>query len=101
VRCKKCNCVHHHRHGYFFRKATHRRFKAIQVLRCLCLSCRCTFGVLPQDLVPVMRWTLASVRHASCLLKHMSTYCIATILRVWLGAFQRLARKLPRLGQKI
>lgn len=101
VRCKKCNHRHHHRHGCYFRKATHRRLKAIQVLRCLCLSCRATFGVLPQDLLPVMRWTLASVRHASRLLGHMGAYSTAKILRVSLGVIQRLARKLPLLGQKI
>jgi hypothetical protein len=87
VRCKKCNHRHHHRHGYYFRKATHRRLKAIQVLRCRCLSCRGTFCVLPQDFLPVMRWTLTSVRHASRLLGHMSAYSTAQTLCVSLGVY--------------
>ena len=49
----------------------------------------------------MMRWTLTSVRHASRLLEHMSAYRTAKILRVSLGVIQRLARKLPLLGQKI
>jgi len=49
----------------------------------------------------VMRWTLTSVRHALHLLENMSVYSTAKILRVSLGVIQRLARKLPLLGQKI
>ncbi len=101
VRCKNCNHPHHHRHGCYLRKATHRRLKPIRILRCRCLSCRSTFGVLPQDLLPVMRWTLAAVRHASTLLKRKSAYSTAKILHVPHGAILRLARKLPEFSQKI
>lgn len=101
VRCKICNHPHHHRHGWYFRKATHRRPKRIQVLRCRCLSCRSTFSVLPQELLPVMRWTLKAVRHASRLLMLVSAYRAAKLLRVTLGVMLRLARKLPKLGATI
>jgi hypothetical protein len=49
----------------------------------------------------VMRWSLASVRHATKLLKHRSAYSAAKILRVPLGVILRLAGRLPLLGQKI
>jgi transposase-like protein len=101
VRCKNCNHPHYHRHGCYFRKTTHRRPKAIRIPRCRCLSCRSTFSVLPQDLLPVMRWTLASVRRASILLKNRSAYSTAKILHVSLGAILRLAKKLPEFSQKI
>jgi len=101
VRCKNCNHPHHHRHGCYFRKATHRQLKPIRIIRCLCLNCHSTFGVLPKDLLPVMRWTLSSVRHASTLLKNRSAYSTAKVLKVSLGIIQRLASKLPMLSQKI
>jgi len=101
IRCKKCNHPHHHLHGCYFRKATHRRLKSIRIPRCRCLSCRSTFGVLPQDLLPVMRWTFSSIRHASKLLKNISAYSTSKILRVSHGAILRLAGRLPLLRQKI
>jgi len=101
VRCTKCNHPHHHLHGCYFRKATHRRLKAIRVIRCRCLDCHSTFGLLPNDLLPVMRWTLSSVRHASHLLKSASAYHTAKLLGVSLGVILRLSRKLPELGRKI
>jgi len=100
LRCKNCNHPHHHRHGFYIRKATHRSAKTIRVLRYRCLSCRRTFSLLPTDLLPVMRWRLSSVmRVQKILATGMSLWRAAQRLRVSLGVLLRLSRKLPQLSR--
>lgn len=102
VRCKNCNHPHHHRHGFYYRKATHRQIRSIRVLRCQCLRCLRTFGVLPQDLLPIIRWRLTSVRYISHLLTSgISYWKVARMTRCTLGVIQRLALKLPSLVERV
>lgn len=62
VPCPYCNHPKTHSHGSYFRKGTHLCSLMIIVLRYLCIQCHISHSVLPNNVLPIIRWTLPWVK---------------------------------------
>jgi Domain of unknown function (DUF6431) len=61
VPCPFCNHPKCHRHGRYFRKATHQVTGLIWVQRFFCRPCGGTHSILPDGLLPICRWHLGNL----------------------------------------